>query len=280
MTLLVLAVLLLLLASPAIGPWWVPVAIAAAGAASNAYGRTTAQGRRKRQYQRIRDLGGLANSAPEYGAAAGSLAGQNEGVQGYLGNLLKNFQGRPEDMQIAMERLRPFMGAMTSNTKAFQDLQNYGQLAAQLPSQTEMMQGYGNAAGRQAQASAQGYQQARGALGNMGLGNSAAMASLAGQHAASLSSNQSDLYSKMYQASLQQRVQNAQLQNNWAARAYDAQQQIAQMTMGAGTPRAPQQETNLWGPIAQTAGQAIGSYFAGSGSKGSTPNVNYTETGS
>jgi len=43
------------------------------------------------------------------------------------------------------------------------------------------------------------------------------------------------------------------------------------MAMGAAPiPRTPAEGTNLWGPIAATAGQAIGNYMAGGYGSGAT----------
>lgn len=244
--------------------WWIPIAMAAAQLAGKYGSKSAAKKRRTREYRQIEGEGGLANHDPTYGAARDSLGEQDEGPGGLLSNLLGNFQGRPQDMEIALQRARPFIAGSLGNTKGFKDIQNYQQQVDELPQQAEMMQAFGTQAGQQAQAAGRAGARSRGMLANSGLGNSSAMAALAGQQAQGLAGNQSDLFTKMYQASLAQRMQNAQLQQNWAGRAYDTQRDIANMAMGAfPNERTPAEKTNLWGPIAQTAGQAIGSYLAG-----------------
>lgn len=269
-----LVVLALWFSSPRIiGPWWVPVALAAAQVAGKLSSKYSAKKRRQKQYGQIEEAGGLAKYDPTYGAALNSLGDQKEGPGGFLKDLLDDFQGRPQDMEVALQRARPFIAGSLGNTKGFKDIQNYQQQVDQLPQQSQMMQAFGTQAGQQAQAAGRAGARSRGAMANAGLGNSSAMAALAGQQAQALAGNQSDLFTKMYQASLAQRMQNAQLQQNWAARAYDTQRDIANMAMGAfPNPREPSQKTNLWGPIAQTAGQAIGNYLAGGYGSGNTGN--------
>lgn len=247
--------------------WWVPAAVSAASAIGGAIGRYQGKKKRKKQYRAIEEAGGLANYAPEYGAARDAIGPQTEGPGGFYANLLNNFMGRPEDMEIALQRTKPFVAGSLANTQAFRDLQNYQERAAQLPQEREYMQAYGAQASRLAGASNRAGAASRGALNRSGLGNSAAMAALAGQQQQALAGQQGDLFTRMYQAGLSQRMQNAQMQQQWMSTAYDAHRDIAAMSLGASpVPRAPAEKTNLWGPIAQMAGTALGNYLAGSGS--------------
>lgn len=242
--------------------------IAGAGLAAmygyGAYSKHKAKKKRQREYRDIKESGGLANYDPTVGHARDSLGDQKEGAGGYLSALLSDYMGRQQDLPGSIALARPFIAGSVGNTQAFKDVQNYQQYADQLPTQKEMMQSYGTQAGRMAQTSGRAAAQAKGNMGRMGLGNSASMAAMAGQQAQGLSGNQSDLFAKMYQASLSQRMTNAQLQSNWAGRAYDAQRDLASMVMGsAQTPREPAQKTQMWGQIAQLAGTAIGGYLGG-----------------
>lgn len=258
---------------------WIPAAVSGAYMVGSAIaGRANSKrkaAKRKHQYHDIEQAGGLANYDPTYGAAREAVGNQTEGPGGFYANLLSNFQGRPEDMEVALQRSKPFVAGSLGNTGAFRDLQNYAARAQSLPQASEIMQAYGSQAGQQAAAAGRAGSQSRGMLARSGLGNSAAMASLAGQQQQALAGDQASLFTKMYQASLAQRMQNAQMQQEWMSQAFNAHRAIASMALGsAPIPREPAEKTNLWGPIAQMAGQAIGSYLGsntgGTGTTGTT----------
>lgn len=248
-------------------------AMAAGGAVAQNTGAGRRKRKRKHQYHDIAQAGGIANYAPEYGAARDAIGNQTEGPGSFYGNLLGNFMGRPEDMEIALQRTKPFVAASLGNTKAFRDLQNYEARGQALPQTSDYMQAYGSQASQMAGAAGRAGAASRGSLARSGLGNSSAMAALAGQQQQALAGQQGDMFTRMYQASLAQRTQNAQMQQQWMGQAFDAHRDIASMALGsAPVPRAPAEKTNLWGPVAQMAGTAIGNYLGGTGSNPNTQN--------
>lgn len=239
--------------------WWIPLAMAAANVIGGAVAKSKKSGKSKTQ-QHIRDAGGLDQYDPSVGQLRDQI-GDQEGPAGFIGSSMTGFNGDREDWQKMLRDMGPGVAASLANTGAYRDIQNYGQY--DLPQPEEYMQGYGQQAGQLAAGASQNLRQSRNALARRGLGNSAAMASLAAQHSQALNSGQQSLYADMVKASLAQRVANTQMQSQWAGRAFDVNQNIASMALGSlQAPREPAQKTNLWGSIASGAGAALGNYMA------------------
>ena len=256
--------------------WWIPLAIAAAQAAGGAYAKSQKTGKSKTQ-RNIRNAGGLDKYDPQAGQAREAI-GTQEGPAGFIGKSLEGFNGDREDWQKMLKDLGPALAASQANTGAYRDIQSYGEY--DLPEPEEYMQAYGSQAGQLAKQSGANSRATQSAMARRGLGNSAALSALAGQQSQALSGQQSDLYSKLYQGSLSQRMANTQLRSQWAGRAFDVNQNIASMALGSlQAPREPAQKTNMWGSIAQGAGAALGNYFATNNTQGSTQNSGVTAGG-
>lgn len=245
--------------------WWIPLAMAGANIAAN-YG---SKARKKKNHQRevnaIKEAGGYAAYDPNMQRALEQMDPEATGPAGYYRELLATHQGGWAEMQEALKRNAAFVPATLTGTQGYKDINDYHKTLDTLPQQKDIMAAYGSKASSMAQNAGRSLQRSKGMMQRSGLGNSAAMAAIANQHSQGLAGNQADLYSQMYQASLSQRMTNAQLQQQWAGRAYDVNRDIASMALGsAPAPREPAQKTNLWGQIAQTAGSAIGTYLAGS----------------
>lgn len=244
-------------------------AIPAAMAAVSAAAKLGDKARKSRKHQKLvnatKKAGGYARYDPNMMRVLEQIDPNTGGPAAYMGNLLNTHQASWNEMQEALKRNAAFVPSTLTTTQGYQDLNNYQERLGQLPQESDVMAAYGSQAGSAAAAAGKGYARSKGMMQRAGLGNSAAMAALANQHSQGLAGQQSDLYSKMYQAAMSQRMTNAQMQQQWAGQAYDTNRDIAQMTLGAmPAARVPAQNTNLWGQVAQTAGSAIGSYLAGS----------------
>lgn len=240
--------------------------LAAYAGLANMFGKKRKKKRVNAELEAIRNAGGLANYDPAYGAAQSGLAGQlgAAGPSGQLAGLLNNFQGRPENMEVALRRMAPFIPGSLANTAGFQHMQNFKNFDYVSPQ--DRMMGYGTAAGKIAQGAGAAYQQGAQSLGRSGLGNSSAMASLASQTQMGAAGQKADLYSQMYDKMLQQRIMNTQMQAQYADQAFDQQRSIAAMALGA-IPGERTQEDSMWPSImalfGQTAGTALGGMMGG-----------------
>ncbi len=246
--------------------WWIPVAMAAASIAAKANDSNRRQHKRRRQYGEIERVGGLANYDPSVGKLQAGMGDESQGgISGFYKQLLDNFQGRSQDLTDVLQRNAPLLPGTLANTAGFEYAQNFEE-PGRLP-ESAAMQGFGAQAGQMARTGAMGQRQAAAGLSARGLGNSAAMASLASQAAQSQGSAQASLYSQLQQRAFQERLANAQTMSQWAQRAFDMQRDIASMSMGAiGGQRQPQRDNSaLYGQLAGAAGQAAAAYF-GSGS--------------
>lgn len=244
--------------------WWIPLAIAGAQAA----GRLSSKSRRSKNHQKevnaIKEAGGYAAYDPNMQRTLEQMDPEATGPAGYYRELLANHQGGWAEMQEALKRNAAFVPSTLTGTQGYQDINNYRDTVEGLPQEKDIMAAAGAQIGKMARSAGHSYQRSKGMMQRSGLGNSAAMAALANQHSQGMAGQSADLFSKMYQASMSQRMTNAQLQQQWAGRAYDVNRDIAAMSLGASpAPREPAQKTNLWGQVAQTAGSAIGTYLAG-----------------
>lgn len=238
--------------------------LAAYAGLANMFGKKKKRKKANAELQRIQEAGGLANYDPAYGAAQSGLAGQlgAEGPAGQYAALLNNFQGRPENMEVALRRMAPFIPGSLANTAGFKHMQNFQNFDYVSPQ--DRMMGYGAASGKIAQGASNAYQQGAQSLGRSGLGNSSAMASLASQTQMGAGGQQADLYAQMYEKMLQQRIMNTQMQAQYADQAFDQQRSIAAMALGA-VPGERTKEDSMWPAILGMFGQVAGSAIGGMG---------------
>lgn len=235
------------------------IGLSGGGAIGSYFGKKRRKKKRRRELDAIRGAGGIANYHPEYGAALAGMGDQTEGPGALYSGFLQNYVGTPDQVDIALRRMAPFTAMSLGNTAAMRHMQNFQNFDYVQPQ--EVMQGYGAAAGGLASAGGQAVQMGQQNLARAGLGRSAAMGAMAGQVASNVGGQQADLYTRMYQQALQQRMMNTQLQAQFAGQSFDMQRQMAQLALGMTPEPRTQQKDSLWGPIAQVGGSALGKFL-------------------
>ena len=119
-------------------------------------------------------------------------------------------------------------------------------------------QAYSQGAGIMGQAATQALNTGQNQLARMGLGRSGAQAGLASQVTQQLGAQQGDLFSRLYQQSIENRLSGAR-------QAFDLDQAIMQLAMGQSPSVPARQKTGmgLEGAIAGSLGSGIGSLLGG-----------------
>lgn len=175
-----------------------------------------------------------------------SMEGQG-GIEEALQGVLRNFKGKPGDLENFMRQAQPFLGAIEAGKlrkgKSMKFLEDEGNwdLGA--------MAGYGTGAGMIGQAGARGMAQGQNQLAAMGLGRGSARAALAQQGMQQQAGQQADLWSRTYQQAQQNKQQSA-------LQLMDAHRAIAQMALGQQiTPRQTDGSSSNWAGIMGAAGQ-------------------------
>jgi hypothetical protein len=247
-------------------------------------GNRRAKKRRSREAQRTEEAGGLAEWHPAYNPALRALGMGDVGETGpaaALKQMMSGFKGTPEELDAAKRVMAQMLPGTLAQTPGFQHMQGFQGFDYVQPE--DYLGQYGVGAGQIGQAAQQGYQRGAGMMNRMGLGSSAALASLAGQTVQQAGSQRADLWGQIHQKMLQQRMFNTQLQAQFAGEAFDMQRQIAAMAMGGqpGAERTEKPKQNMWGPVAQLAGSALGGLLGGGGTKsggsgGSSPSGGFS----
>jgi hypothetical protein len=200
----------------------------------------------------------LAQGSPDsWGTLLQGLqSGGQEGGDA-LTSLLQNFKGSANDMQYFLEKAAPFLAGGQSNALLGSDA--YKQLNDKSQWDLGALSGYGPAAGQIAQGAQRSIKQGAGQLAASGLGRSAARSSMAQMGQAGAATDQSNLWSNVWQQAQRNRMQSA-------GNALDAHRLIAQMALGQlPTPRVQQDDGGNMGAIAGMAG-GVGGLAGGIGS--------------
>lgn len=179
--------------------------------------------------------------------------GKGSGVASAYLNALQNFRGTPQYLESFLQQASPFFASTLATSPAFKDLQDYQSRS------NAIMQQFGPAAGKIGAAQTQAVRQGTQQLGRMGLGQSGARSALAGQAALTAGGQQADLFTNLYQGSVQARQQMAQ-------QAFDAQRMVATLALGQSpVPRVTQKSSTPWGAIGGAAGALLGTVLPGIG---------------
>lgn len=195
----------------------------------------------------------------------------NQGPQGLFPEIMSRFPaGEGRHMQQWFKEAAPMLSTSLFGSSSYKFMQDQGNW-------DQSMQAYGAGAGMLGQAAKRGLGQGQNQLARMGLGRSGAQAALANQTQQALGGQQANMFTNLFQQSVQNRLQGAQ-------QAFDLDRSIMQMAMGSTQmPPARQKSPGLGGAIGSAAGSAVGmglgSLFAGGGS-GTTAGVAGSAAGS
>lgn len=174
------------------------------------------------------------------------------GAEEWFPGMLETFRGSEEHLADLMRRTAPMFASTLYSSEPYQQLQNWQQW-------DKSMQAYGTGAGMIARGAQQAGQEQQNQLGRAGLARSGASAAIAQQAQQTAATQQSDLWTRLYQAQAANRAR-------YAAQAYDVQRNVAQLALGmTPSPRISGQEQNLWPSIISAAGQAGGAYLGSQG---------------
>lgn len=176
------------------------------------------------------------------------LGSPTGGPQNLLPSILAQSKaGSPEQLNQWMRNMAPFIASSLFRSPGYNFLQD--------PSNWDQsMQAYGAGAGMLAQGARQAQTQGQNQLARMGLGRSGAQAALANQTTQALAGQQSNLFTNLFQQSIQNKLSGAQ-------RAFDLDQAIIRLALGslpAPFREDPSQQSGVGGLIAQTLGSAAG----------------------